>query len=133
MQLHLPHTHYDQAAARSRVQTQSQRRLLSFLILTTILATSVLLTGGAFYYKEYMVHYKGNTHFTLFFQKIYFFSACEGKIHEFYYNTSDFYVEKAHGSSSWALPLSHPYHLLTLLCFCAGIILCPLGYGAIYR
>ena len=44
---------------RSRVQTQSQRRALSSLILVTVLATSLLLTGGAFYYKEYMVHYKG--------------------------------------------------------------------------
>ena len=59
-------------------------------------------------------------------------AGCVGKIHEFYYDTSDFYLEKALGSSSWSLPLSHPYHLLTLLCFCAGIILCPLGYGAIY-
>ena len=60
-------------------------------------------------------------------------AGCVGKIHEFYYDTSNFYLEKALGSSSWTLPLSHPYHLLTLLCFCAGIILCPLGYGAIYR
>ena len=29
------------------------------MILVTVLATSLLLTGGAFYYKEYMVHYKG--------------------------------------------------------------------------
>ena len=119
---------------RSRVQTQSQRRALSSLILVTVLATSLLLTGGAFYYKEYMVHYKGL--FTPFLfaitSKCVDVSACVGKIHEFYYDTSDFYLEKALGSSSWTLPLSHPYHLLTLLCFCAGIILCPLGYGAIY-
>ena len=60
------------------------------------------------------------------------FAGCVGKIHEFYYNTSDFYVERAQGSSSFNLPLFHPFHLLTILCFCAGIILCPLGYGAIY-
>ena len=60
-------------------------------------------------------------------------AGCVGKIHEFYYDTTDFYLEKALGSSSWTLPLSHHYHLLTLLCFCAGIILCPMGYGAIYR
>ena len=103
------------------------------MILVTVLATSLLLTGGAFYYKEYMVHYKGLlTPQLSSYPPSVLLAACVGKIHEFYYDTSDFYLEKAHGSSSWTLPLSHPYHLLTLLCFCAGIILCPLGYGAIY-
>ena len=47
------------AAARSHVQTQFQRRVLTSLILVTVLATSLLLTGGAFYYKEYSLHYLG--------------------------------------------------------------------------
>ena len=56
------------AAARSQVQTQFQRRVLSSLILVTVLATSLLLTGGAFYYKEHSVHFLGIiTHFKIFF------------------------------------------------------------------
>ena len=47
-----------------------------------------------------------------------------GKINEFYDDTTDLFVEKALGRSSWTLPLSHPYHLLTLLC--------PLRYAATY-
>ena len=64
------HNPSDQAAARSRVQTQAQRRLLSSLVLVTILATSLLLTGGAFYYKEHSVHYLGISHILVFLMSI---------------------------------------------------------------
>ena len=38
-----------------------------------------------------------------------------------------------HGSPRWNLPLDNSFHIITLICFCAYIIITPLGYGAIYR
>ena len=70
-------------------------------------------------------------------------------MHEFYYSSGDFYSAIEHGSSDWNLPVgsiiqyftvkieyyevTNLYHALTLLCFCAHMIVCPVGYWAIYR
>ena len=60
-------------------------------------------------------------------------SDCTNELHNFYYDSEDFYHEKVHGSPRWNLPLTNTFHALTLICFMGNIIITPIGYGAIYR
>ena len=58
---------------------------------------------------------------------------CTNEVHDFYYDSKDFYEEKTPGSPRWNLPLSNLFHAMTLIFFSASTIITPLGYGAIYR
>ena len=60
-------------------------------------------------------------------------SGCAGRHHEFYFHADSFYVARQAGSPQWLLPLSHPFHAATLLCFCASMLVVPAGYWSIYR
>ena len=44
-------------------------------------------------------------------------------MHDFYYNSNNFYEQiNSPGSSlRWNLPLYNPFHALTIICFCAGV------------
>ena len=58
---------------------------------------------------------------------------CSGKIHEFFYNFSDFYQLKTIGSPQWSLSKTNPFHIATLISFCSSIVVTPVCYAAIYR
>ena len=61
------------------------------------------------------------------------FSAdCTDEVHDFYYDSQDFYKERTPGSPRWNLPLYNTFHALTLICFSASTFITPIGYGAIY-
>ena len=40
--------------------------------------------------------------------------------------------KKAVGSTTWNLPLLHPFHLLTLIMFISHVVLTPFGYYRIF-
>ena len=103
----------------------------------------MILTGYSIFYKEYYFSYLGNwkknidivsviavvTH-----SKPSFISACSGRIYEFYYDLHDFYIPKPHGlDQGWNLSKDHPFLISTLLCFCASLLVTPVGYVKIHR
>ena len=46
----------------SFVQTRARRRILSCTIFIWIMATSIIMTYGAFYYEDYNYQYLGDKH-----------------------------------------------------------------------
>ena len=46
----------------SFVQTGARRRMLSSMIFIWIMATSIIMTWGAFYYEDYNYQYLGDKH-----------------------------------------------------------------------
>ena len=67
------------------------------------------------------------------FKRFSLVSDCMNEQHKFYYYLENFYEERIHGSQRWNLPLHNPFHALTLILFCAGMVVTPTGYAAIYR
>ena len=100
----------------SWVQSPSHRRAFENLILILILVTSVTLTVWSVVLRNYNLGYH----------------VCYGTMEEFYYNFENFYDE-TRGSPTWNLPLSHPFHALTIICFFASMIVAPVGYLLIFR
>ena len=58
---------------------------------------------------------------------------CSGRIHQLFYDSSDFYQLKRVGSTHWSLPVAHPFFVAELFIFCGSIVAPPVCYAAIYR
>ena len=101
----------------SWVQSPYQRRAFESLIFILILVTAVTLTVWSVILKDFNLG----------------FHHCYGTIEKFYYNFNDFYEDKKIGSPIWDLPLTHPFHALTLICFFASMVVAPIGYLLIFR
>ena len=100
----------------SWVQSPYHRRAFENLILILILVTAVTLTVWSVVLRNFNLGYH----------------VCYGTMDEFYYNFENFYDE-TRGSPTWNLPLSHPFHALTIICFFASMIVAPVGYLLIFR
>ena len=59
--------------------------------------------------------------------------GCSGRIHEFFYNSSDFYQMKSDGSMYWSLPITNPFHLASFISFCGSVVVPPVCYAAIFK
>ena len=60
------------------------------------------------------------------------FQECAGRFHEFHFYERNFLDVKAVGSTTWNLPLLHPFHLSTLIMFISHVVLTPFGYYRIF-
>ena len=123
----------------SLVFSTNQKKVLENIILFVILSTSLILTGGAVYYKEENRHFLSNKVKLKgqFQQMIYFILVCAGRDHEFFYNSSDFYQIKKIGiplrGQVWTLSITNPFFFATLFVLFNGIAINPICYAAIYR
>ena len=127
---------YTYVIKNNLVRTKTQQKALESIIFGFIMITSLAMTGFSVYYKDASRTFLCNNNY-FYLCKIYkyFFSFldCTEELHNFYYDSEDFYEEVIHGSPRWNLPLNNSFHALTLICFSASILITPVGYGAIYR
>ena len=101
----------------SWVQSPYHRRAFENLIFISILVAAVTLTVWSVVLQD----------FNLLKHR------CFETTEQFYYNFNNFYEEKKIGSPIWDLPLTHPFHALTLICFFASMVVAPIGYLMIFR
>ena len=100
----------------SWVQSPYHRRAFENLIFISILVAAVTLTVWSVVLQD----------FNLLKHR------CFETTEQFYYNFNNFYEEKKIGSPIWDLPLTHPFHALTLICFFASMGVAPIGYLMIF-
>ena len=100
----------------SWVQSPYYRRAFENLIFISILVAAVTLTVWSVVLQD----------FNLLKHR------CFETTEQFYYNFNNFYEEKKIGSPIWDLPLTHPFHALTLICFFASMGVAPIGYLMIF-
>ena len=100
----------------SWVQSPYHRRAFENLIFISILVAAVTLTVWSVVLQD----------FNLLKHR------CFETTEQFYYNFNNFYEEKKIGSPIWDLPLTHPFHALTLICFFASMVVAPIGYLMIF-
>ena len=117
----------------SLVFTTYQKKVLEIFIPLFILVISILLTGWAIYYREDYRHFLGETENCAVEIEPFPYLVCSGKIHQFFYNFSDFYKLKTIGSPQWSLSKTNPFHIATLISFCSSMVVTPVCYAAIYR
>jgi len=55
-----------------------------------------------------------------------------GRIQDFFYHDNNFLDGKSVGSPTWSLPVTHPFHLATLIMFISHILLIPIGYYRLF-
>ena len=70
------------------------------------------------------------------FLHISYFAECSERVHEFYYDFTDFYEDISEPWSRgehWRLPLTNSFRLFQILCLSSSFIVVPFCYGSIYR
>ena len=132
----------------SLVFTTNQKKNLEIFISLFILITSLIITGLAIYNREDYRNFLGNgsTMGPNFgprasLLKIYIHHvshktpilACSGKLHQFFYNLSDFYQLKTIGGPHFSLPITNPVRIGTIVSFCSYMVVTPVCYASIYR
>merc|ERR1712013_37009 len=86
------------------VLTANQRRSFHLLLSGILGSLAVLLSGGAYFYREFSLHRRN----------------CINN-------------REVTGGVVWSLPLWHPFHALAVICFFSYLLLAPLLYVLIYR
>ena len=122
----------------SLVETSLQKRMFECLILCTIFLLPVLNSSFGVYYRNHYHNYLGEEEKSrkLCPAQNQCFAECSKRLHEFYYDFTDFYVDISpprFRGVHWRLPPTNPFRFFQYLCLSSSFIVVPFCYGSIYR